>query len=240
MKLKSKTYTDKKGNQQTQYTIKKANEFGEGLVVDTPYKIVLAFDVQVRRTPWHDPVKKVDKVIVSVNAVGRIEPSFENVVYNSYDNASFSLPAQLEEEFKDAKKGDTIFFALKSFEAVEQDGKKVRRSTWIGSVNKELDFRDAKREQRMQPAPATPPMAKMEMPKPINRSVNNVGHPADIQKVISFCTASPDDFKNAFYVPANTKPQAFVDWVRTLAEVTTKLDDGQLVAIYYEIVDMVK
>jgi hypothetical protein len=227
MNLKVREF-DSKGKHYVNYVVQKLNEEGVGLLANTELAIKLAFDIRVQKNQWTDD-KGVTKIIVSILATGSPSITFDNVVLNEYGNATFQLPANLETVFANAKKGDTLFLALKPFE-MEIDGKKQKRSKWIGAVNQRLDLTE-KKDNR----------TAMSMPKKAATTSTTNEWADDLKAVIKFCLSDPASFKESFYVADNkTKPQDFIDWMKSNSEVTTKLDDGQLICLYWEIVEMIK
>jgi hypothetical protein len=233
MKLKERTWPDKNtGEPRYAYAIKTLNKFGEGIVADTVYSIELAFDAQVRRNQWTDTRANPpqQKVIVSVQATGKLSPEAENTKYNSYGNASFELPEGLVKDVGLAKKGDTIYFALKSFEGVNpQTQKKELRTKWVGSVNKPLDLTAKATTTTYIPTVISQPVF------PSSGIVNDFTTLPDVTAHIKFCVDNAESFKKFDL-------QGYVRWAKDskASGITTKLDDGQIVAMYGQIQEMLK
>jgi hypothetical protein len=222
---------ESKGKKYTNYLVKKLDAEGNGLIANTVFSVVLAFDVRVQRTPYTDKKTGVQKTIINVIATGKANCDIENVTYNEYGSATFVLPEKLETTFATARKGDTVFMALKTFEAVDKDtNKPVKRMVWVGSVNQQLDLNSRAGGSKF-PVQA----------KPIVSTASPNEWADDVKNVIKFCLSDKESFKESFYVDnQKVKPQAFIDWMKSNEEVTSKLDDGQLITLYWEIVEMIK
>lgn len=76
----------------------------------------------------------------------------------------------------------------------------------------------------------------------VPKGPTNIMENADIKALMAYCAANKEALRTALVVPANDKPLTFIQWVTnpTSSGVTTKLDDGQIMSLYYDVCQVLK
>lgn len=129
MKLRQRTYTNKDGEQRVQYDLKKLNEFGEGLPVDTKFTMSLKAHPRVREVQFTDKKDGKQKQFTAVNLFGKPDPTIDG---QNNDYVGINVPGKFADVCKDLKPMDSITMWLQSF--VDEDGNK--KSAWKYSVKR--------------------------------------------------------------------------------------------------------
>lgn len=259
MKLEENNYTDKNGVARTTYKVKKLNEYGNGITVDTRIEFELSFQPIIRPVNFTDKKTGKPKSFDSVNILAKPSVTFDNIVftlkeedeasyieehgalppgyeqYKQYGNAAFQLPPNYSPWIAECQPGDIITVWLRSF-TVMDDGKEVVRSTWDCLVNgvspKKQDNKPAMSFNK--PQPTTEAQAIPQEIAEMNKEVG-INVPGELRQWLNTLKENKENFKGAF---ANNY-DGFVQWIRSAPDCGTDYyvnkSDVEIQALYKEL-----
>lgn len=217
MELETKT-REYNGKTYTTYVVGSMKPTGQGMKFNEVLELELSFDPKIK--DWEKNGKR--GTIVTVMAKPTPKPT--NVATDTkYNNAEFMLPSGkgVLDVVRQAKKGDVLFLRIVQFDGKDDKGNSMKKSFWEASLNKKFE----EKKEVPVPAPTTPPQSP-------SQALNT-----DVAKLKDFCKANAAKVVPMFGVESGQKPLAFITWVQSgKAGIKQKLDDGQAMAIYYEVI----
>jgi hypothetical protein len=224
MKLKKTTFKKDNGKTGYSYAVKKLNEYGEGMPVDTPLALRCSFPPKIEPKPN----KNKDGTFLAVSLLGEPVTALEDYQGDDeYNNAYFYLPEKAAAKLQTvdpitnkatiiAKKGDIIYLRLRSFEAMNAEtGKMERRSTWDVKLNEDFSVDERKTQS---------------IPQVQINTIPAYEAPTALHPLIAACVAQKAEIRAAFMPPdvltKQREPTEFYTWLMQPEQCETEYFTG--------------